>query len=282
MGVSVYIPDLHGSDIFKLINPDEYDNIIFTGDYFDSFSYSDEEHISMFFSLLEFKKKYKEKITLLIGNHDDHYFNFPHHVMGGGYRTTLQKRLTAIVTPSVLEYFKPISVIGNIVASHAGISSIWYSLFKKEFVKQFDEEFLMSSSLEDAFNAASYSRDLRSLFNMVDKRRNGSYTTGGIYWIDQETLKIDGSFDPNYVQVVGHSQLFTGIEYDQDNKIFFIDNFPNFQRNKNGNSIHNPSYTYQVLEVYNANGYNLFKTFDLHTKERRILTSLKADNTRTI
>ena len=65
------VPDTHGRDFWKVPNIEEYDKIIFLGDYLDHYpDESTHEHdIENFKDIIEFKKKYPDKVILLLGNH---------------------------------------------------------------------------------------------------------------------------------------------------------------------------------------------------------------------
>ncbi len=72
----IAIGDIHGRDTWKPIVNSEIDNvdrIIFVGDYFDSFHIPMQTQISNFLDILELKRKYPDRVVLLIGNHDYHY-----------------------------------------------------------------------------------------------------------------------------------------------------------------------------------------------------------------
>lgn len=72
------VPDVHGREFWRnpcLEHHDEYDKIIFLGDYLDH--YPDEStyglDVAALIDIIDFKKKYPDKVVLLIGNHDCPY-----------------------------------------------------------------------------------------------------------------------------------------------------------------------------------------------------------------
>ena len=78
------IPDVHGRTFWKeAINKfpkNEFPNmeIIFLGDYIDPYpreKITPESALKRFKRIIKLKKKYPERITLLIGNHDFHYID---------------------------------------------------------------------------------------------------------------------------------------------------------------------------------------------------------------
>ena len=70
------IPDVHGRRFWTQIKNrvDDFDKIIFLGDYLDPYYPSEkilpEDAIANFEEIIEFAKEYPDKVVLLIGNHD--------------------------------------------------------------------------------------------------------------------------------------------------------------------------------------------------------------------
>lgn len=70
----IIVPDVHGRDFWRepcYERYDEFDKIIFLGDYLDHYSgESTYEHdIDTLIDVIGFKKTYSDKVILLIGNH---------------------------------------------------------------------------------------------------------------------------------------------------------------------------------------------------------------------
>ena len=80
MSKTIYIGDIHGRDVWGEIvaKHDDADNIVFIGDYFDSFDIPAVIQLDNIKKIVEFKKKREldtsRKVYLLIGNHDIHYW----------------------------------------------------------------------------------------------------------------------------------------------------------------------------------------------------------------
>ena len=80
MGKILIIPDIHSRDFYKDAIGDisMYDKVVFLGDYLDGYPYegvSNETGFSNLLEIIDFKKKNKDKVVLLLGNHDAHYLN---------------------------------------------------------------------------------------------------------------------------------------------------------------------------------------------------------------
>lgn len=121
------IGDTHGRDYWKDIKHliDEYDKFIFIGDYFDSFDLKPITQLNNFNEIIKFKNQYLDKVVLLIGNHDYHYFPSITEVYSG-YQPTMrfeyQKALTEAYNSGLLD------VCYNdkeYLFSHAGLTKTW-------------------------------------------------------------------------------------------------------------------------------------------------------------
>ena len=74
------VPDVHGRTFWRRAKElvKNYQKIIFLGDYLDPYSYegiNPDMAFIEFLDIIEFKKKYPKKVTLLLGNHDLHYLS---------------------------------------------------------------------------------------------------------------------------------------------------------------------------------------------------------------
>ena len=64
------IPDTHGREIWKrAVQHIDWDEVVFIGDYFDSYDLSFITQLNNFEDILEFKEAHGDKVKLLIGNH---------------------------------------------------------------------------------------------------------------------------------------------------------------------------------------------------------------------
>src|SRR5690554_631315 len=89
------VGDLHGKSCWQAIDFDQYDKVIFMGDYVDSTSHSDEEILDNFSEVIEVKKRHPEKVVLLLGNHDIQYLYYP-DFRCSGFRPAMQISLTEL------------------------------------------------------------------------------------------------------------------------------------------------------------------------------------------
>ncbi len=70
---TVVISDLHGKDVWKkIVSKENFDKVVFLGDYFDSYDIPYDKQMENFKKIIKFKKKNKDKVVILLGNHDLH------------------------------------------------------------------------------------------------------------------------------------------------------------------------------------------------------------------
>jgi hydrogenase maturation factor len=122
----VAIGDIHGRDIWKQIIAKEQDadEFVFVGDYFDSFTIKGPDQINNFLDIIEFKKQSKVPVTLLIGNHDYHYYPGIDDSGTSGYQTLLAPSIKHVVGDNK-QYLQAAYQVGEFVFTHAGLSSEW-------------------------------------------------------------------------------------------------------------------------------------------------------------
>jgi hypothetical protein len=122
----VAIGDIHGRDIWKQIVAKEQDadEFVFVGDYFDSFTVKGVDQINNFLDIIEFKKQSKVPVTLLLGNHDYHYYPGIDETSTSGYQTLMAPSIKHVVDDNK-QYLQAAYQSGEFVFSHAGLSSEW-------------------------------------------------------------------------------------------------------------------------------------------------------------
>ena len=123
----VVIGDIHGRNIWKQIVAKEHDadEFVFVGDYFDSFTVKGPDQINNFLDIIEFRNtSIYHKITLLIGNHDHHYYPGVDDSGTSGYQTLLAPSIKHVVGDNK-QYLQAAYQVGEFVFTHAGLSSEW-------------------------------------------------------------------------------------------------------------------------------------------------------------
>jgi hypothetical protein len=122
----VAIGDIHGRDIWKQIVAKEQDadEFVFVGDYFDSFTVKGPDQINNFLDIIEFKKQSKVPVTLIIGNHDHHYYPGVDDSGTSGYQTLLAPSIKHVVGDNK-QHLQAAYQSGEFIFTHAGLSSEW-------------------------------------------------------------------------------------------------------------------------------------------------------------
>lgn len=180
------IPDIHGRDFW--IEPcshiDEFDKIVFLGDYHDPYSFQVSQDVSrhrLRDELVPFVLKNKEKCICLFGNHDGNYlvgefadrFDRYHAKEIEGYLKQLDLKL--------------IYRIDNYLFSHSGVLPQWLELY--------------NLTLEDL---ETLPFDHQSLLEVSSYR--GGFAFGSCVWGDVREYMFTEKI-PNIYQIFGHTQL---------------------------------------------------------------------------
>lgn len=209
------VGDIHGKDIlYKIIKvADEYDKIIFVGDYVDSFNISDNEILYNLNSIINFKKENLNKVELLLGNHDlQYYFANNRKHLCSGFRHEMFPQLHEVFNTNKL-LFKASYQYKNYLWTHAGISSNLSILIDR----MPHDKSEWSPEINRMFNAYD-----DSLF-LVGYDRGGNYKLGSIFWahIDETRWSIVKGLH----QIVGHTivENITIETLDDDSSISYVD-----------------------------------------------------------
>lgn len=270
---TLIIPDVHCRDFYKeplmyILEQSHDVNVVFLGDYLDGYSHEWMEGMSGRFScdysrkginnlkkIIELKKKYSERITLLLGNHDLTYI----------YGTKFCKCRTDYINwgeiynlfKENIDLFKIChdEIINGkrIVYSHSGFNKMWentiYKILNIEKTTDKDEP-IECDILNDIFkksvcyfyeNENDGIRFMDEMFNILSDMsylRGGWTCYGSIVWGDirdfsdsyiNEELSNEALFN-DVIQICGHTQLtdkaitIRGKIYDLDvRECFYID-----------------------------------------------------------
>lgn len=191
------IGDIHGHQKWKEVDPEKYDKIVFVGDYVDSFSVTDTDMLANFMDIIEFKKKYADKVVLLLGNHDIQYLFHPEYRCSG-FRVTLFPSLTALYKEN-RSLFQAAYQHENYIWTHAGISIPWFNSHA-ERLKLVEEETLADRLNEILNTSANF-----ILHEVGAIRGGGRYDHGGITWADRSETR--DNYIKGYHQIVGHTPI---------------------------------------------------------------------------
>lgn len=236
------IGDIHGRDIWKSIthgssyefnqfmsNPNsgtypfqQYDKIIFVGDYVDSFTIDNLTILSNLNDIILFKKMVPDKVVLLLGNHDIQYF-VPNQTCSG-YRGVMRNDLYSLFMDNI-SLFDMAFQHKNYLWTHAGVTEGWLNqliniLSSEMFRFKFYVDDTNPQTPSEWINLAWELRE-PTLFN-VDTDSGGVSKWAGPLWVRPRILNnyaING-----FNQIVGHTpQLSVKKTSVRKGNIFYID-----------------------------------------------------------
>ena len=206
----IAIGDIHGRNTWEKISTENFDYFIFIGDYFDP--YEDipiEEEIDNFKQIINFKKKFPEKVILLFGNHDFHYLNSTKQKYSR-YNFDFHTLIDEVVELAMDEkLFQMCFQYEHYLFSHAGITKTW---LEKSALKS-DENLV-----ENINNLLYENPQVFEFRQLKDSKSNGNNIYQSPIWVRPESLEKDAL--EKVVHVIGHSKK-PYITF--QNNIIFID-----------------------------------------------------------
>ena len=130
MNKVIAIGDIHGSTKWRnIIDGNKDVQIVFLGDYLDPYvEYDCDEILDNLIEIIDFKRNNKDRVVLLLGNHDLHYISSDAEIC-----TRFDFRIARKAGILFIENFKLFQYafqLKDIIFTHAGISQRW---FEKDF-----------------------------------------------------------------------------------------------------------------------------------------------------
>jgi predicted MPP superfamily phosphohydrolase len=235
----LFIGDIHGKTDWRWIITQihQFDKVVFIGDYVDSFSHTSKDIEDNLLEIIEFKLKHKNKVVILLGNHDyayvfgkfgtsgfrqEEYFdwkelfekNWDLFDVAWGYKSK-----TKLNSKGLPQYT---------LATHAGLTQTFKTYYiDNEFETEGtilnrmydDKEDYVLSPLHEILN---YTKDNINLMWTVGYVRGGASKTGSVVWADKSEVLKDRYVGIN--QVIGHSaSYFVEISEKAGDNIYCID-----------------------------------------------------------
>jgi predicted phosphodiesterase len=225
--------DLHGENKWEnhVKKIDQYDYVVFMGDYVDSFTHLDVELIENLDNLIKLKEKHQNKVILLLGNHDNQYLysDFP-ETRCSGFRQHIYLKLKSRYK-NYFDFFNAAFQTENILFTHAGLLKAHYD--KLNAINKNDNQ------RYDSYLNKMFFEKPRAMFS-VSALRGGDDMHGGIFWADWRELVMEKECLP-INQVVGHSANYGGEFISQNGKFIFnadsiLKNQSFYEINKNANN----------------------------------------------
>ena len=210
------IPDVHGRtfwiDPVNAVLADTDAKIIFLGDYLDPYPYEFEDGIDFrvdaitrFEEIIELKKTYPDRITLLLGNHDCGYAIDSY--LCSSRMDRLHKQRISRLFKENRELFQMADTADiaskHFVFSHAGILKGWAEAVWEE--KLIDVDII--NELNHFWWENKDDRNILSGLGMCDYYRGwGGYTFGSPIWSDIRSWTKVTPEDTYGFNIVGHTQ----------------------------------------------------------------------------
>lgn len=209
-------PDIHGRTFWKDVvgHTNEYDKIVFIGDYIDPYEQEGitrNSTIDNFKEIIDFRKANNDKVILLMGNHDISYVNsmMPKSRYDYDNANEINKLFTSNRKLFNLAY--ETNVGGKrYIFSHSGIMMGWVEEFKEMYEWDKPDQNNVVDFINNNFQISEdYSA---SILYMVSRYRGGWDKYGSCVWGDfREFVKYMDSKDTekieNSYQIFGHTQL---------------------------------------------------------------------------
>lgn len=215
----IAIGDLHGKDYWKQINLENYDKVVFMGDYTDSFTISDEVILNNLKEIIHLKNNHPEKVILLLGNHDVQYLHYPNFLCAG-FRASMQEDLTKLFKEN-RNCFQVAWQLEYYLFTHAGITNAWYDDFlTSAHFNTFNSN--VSTLAELLNNANTETSHIIHILFKAGKYRGGE-GNGSVLTADK--IELSNDMISGYKQIVGHTPVraIETISIDQYTSATFID-----------------------------------------------------------
>lgn len=197
------IGDIHGRDNWKsIIEITDTEHVVFAWDYFDSPSVSGNDQLHNFLEILEFQGQTNRRVTLLLGNHDFHYFpNNPQEYSWYGVNNIDVRNVWKLLQETMNDWkVQVVRQIDNVLYSHAGVTNEWC-----------DDHDVNIGDIQESINTVFVQNS--SYFQFLYESKKGPYrsweedwndTFQSPLWVRPQSLERDAI---KWIkQIVGHTQ----------------------------------------------------------------------------
>jgi hypothetical protein len=216
MNEILIVPDIHGRNFWRPAL-DYKGKVIFLGDYTDPYSYegfTQENAYRNLLKIVDFKKQNPERVTLLVGNHELHYYDSSYGCsrFDENYYEAYNAILTGKETAALFQLCKQID---KYLFIHAGLTKGWYDAHLDELSK-------LGNTLEEQLNNLFTAN--KKAFYEVSIHRGGYHSSGSPMWADVlEFSEEEEHVDDALIQIIGHTQQRSAEPYFEGN-IRLLDN----------------------------------------------------------
>lgn len=209
--IMLIIPDVHGRTFWRNA-VGSYPDLptVFLGDYLDPYTHYDgilpSEALVEFKVILEFKRQNKKRVTLLLGNHDVHYFGAKLNSSRKDWINQEKIEKLLVKNLSLFELTKLVRVGDKqYLFSHAGIIPEWLKLHFPALDMSNIEN--LSSFLNDQVNDLdAFKKFVSEALMDISASRWGYAKYPSMVWADVEDHQYQKRRLPNAYQIFGHTQ----------------------------------------------------------------------------
>jgi predicted phosphodiesterase len=194
--------DTHGRPTWKKAAAEDFDMLVFLGDYFDSWDFSATEEIHNFREICQFKRDNPDRVTLLIGNHDFHYMPTAMSVgeSYSGFKTASGWNIREVLEEN-MDLLQMAYRFDKWLCTHAGVTKTW--LNKTLEINPDDKVFFPIPIIDEYINDVFKHSPRHFLFN--GNEDTGDDITQSPIWVRPASLMSDAL--DNYKQIVGHTRV---------------------------------------------------------------------------
>lgn len=210
---TLIIPDVHGRDFWRkpCKDLDKWDKVIFLGDYVDPYpgEADKKDVIPTLQDIIALKEVYKDKVILLLGNHDLFYCCKPYSDKLSYWSRHDFDRHDAIegIFKQHSELFQFAYQIDNFLFTHAGVSSG----FAKHLI-EYGLHSITAANIIEFFKEEEH----QELLSMCSYYRGGPYSFSSIVWADvrEHYDNTPNKYIKDLFQIFGHTYCKSYIKTD--------------------------------------------------------------------
>ncbi|MBQ0057979.1 MAG: metallophosphoesterase [Bacteroidales bacterium] len=209
--ILLIIPDVHGRTFWKRAIM-QYPELptVFLGDYLDPYTSIEgilpSDALFEFQDILQYKNENPDRVTLLLGNHDIHYFDYK---INSSRKDWQNHEKIAQLFSRNLSHFQLTKLINaggkQFLLSHAGIIPGWIERHF-EVIDLSDTKRLADLLNEQLADLKKFKVFVTSALMDVSASRWGTAEYPSIVWADVEDHQLEKHRLPNVYQVFGHTR----------------------------------------------------------------------------
>jgi len=195
--------DPHGQESYIPTDKEieEVDKVVFGGDYWDSFTIHPITQIKVFNQIIDIKKKYGDKIIILLGNHDIQYLynDWVSKLKCSGFSDDYFVRINVLMKHHADMYQNAWQYKDHLF-THAGVTTFITDALNKRYPRVYKEVLNGNMQLAEMLNGTF----MDELY-YIGKINGGHDPFSGIFWVRPGPLdkyQIEG-----YTQHVGHTHI---------------------------------------------------------------------------